>query len=74
MRIKMKKRDRHEYVMQRARELAQSGEFDGWIDIEFELRNAEGLEEAKGWLDSRFVREELDQICKQNRKSPVHDA
>jgi hypothetical protein len=74
MRIKMKKRDRHEYVMQRAMELAQSGEFDGWIDIEFELRHAEGLEEARGWLDSRFVREELDQICKQNRKSPVHDA
>jgi len=53
--------------MRRARELAESGRFARWSDIEFELRHREELEGARGLLDSRFIREELDRICAQAR-------
>jgi hypothetical protein len=65
---RMKKSERQEYVMRRARELAQSGNFDRWSDIEFELRVREGFSEAREWLDTRFIRSELDGICAQARK------
>jgi hypothetical protein len=63
--IGRKKKFREEYVRRRARELAQSGRFSGWLGIEFELRYVEGVPEARIWLDSEPIREELDILCRQ---------
>jgi hypothetical protein len=63
MRARLKKRDHEEYVLHRAKELAESGRFSGWLGIEFELRYGEGFELAHVRLDHPPVREELDIIC-----------
>jgi hypothetical protein len=62
----MKKQERKDYCFSRAYALARTGRFSVWNEIEFELRCVEGFEEARGWLDSRTIREELDRICKQS--------
>jgi hypothetical protein len=64
MRPRLKKRDHQEYVLHHARELPESGRFEGWLSIEFELRD-EGIQEARVWLDSKSIREELDILCQQ---------
>jgi hypothetical protein len=46
------KKFREEYVRRRARELAESGRFERWQGIEFELRFVEGVPEA-GQLSGR---------------------
>jgi len=56
---------REEYVRRRARELAESGRFERWQGIEFELRLVEGVREAGVWLGSEPLREELDILCRQ---------
>lgn len=48
----------------RARELAASGEFADHQAIEFHLRFVEGVE-ARGALDDRLLRRELDAVCTQ---------
>jgi hypothetical protein len=60
-----RKKNREEYVRRRARELAGSGRFERWQGIEFELRFTEGLPDARVWLDSEPIREELDILCRQ---------
>jgi hypothetical protein len=65
MTARLKKRDQEEYVLRRAKELAESGRFSGWMGIEFELRYGEGFELAHAWLDYPPVRAELDIICQQ---------
>jgi hypothetical protein len=65
MPARLKKRDQEEYVLRRAKELAASGRFAGWLGIEFELRYGEGFELAHAWLDYPPVRAELDIICQQ---------
>jgi hypothetical protein len=61
-----------EYVRRRAKELAESGRFSGWLGIEFELRYVEGLQKARVWLDSEPIRDELDILCRQakSRRPP----
>jgi hypothetical protein len=54
-----------EFVRRRAKELAESGRFSGWLGIEFELRYVEGLQKARVWLNSEPIREELDILCRQ---------
>jgi hypothetical protein len=56
-----------EYVRRRAKEMAESGRFSGWLGIEFELRYVEGLQKARVWLDSEPIREELDILCRQQK-------
>jgi hypothetical protein len=65
MRVRLKKRDCEEYVLRRAKRLAETGRFTGWQGIEFELRFVEGFEPARVWLDYSPFREELDVICRQ---------
>ena len=62
--MKMKKSERLEYMARRARELAESGKYDDYISIETTLRS-EGYPEARQYLDNRFLREELNEICRQ---------
>jgi hypothetical protein len=65
---RMRKAERREYVSRRSRELAMSGKFDHWPQIEFELRFIEGFPEARQWLDSHSTRRELDQLCSQAKE------
>ena len=51
----------------KARELARSGEFYGWLPIKFELRFEDGYAEARDWLNELATREELDRICQKAR-------
>jgi len=62
-----KKKDREEYVGRLARALAESGRFERWQGIEFELRFVEGFAEAGVWLGNRPIREELDMLCQRAR-------
>ena len=61
--VSMKKRNRRDYVMRRARELAETGKYPRWNAIEYELRFVEGIKKARGWLDDRQIQDELDRIC-----------
>lgn len=69
MRLHMNKRDLHEHIMRRARELAESGRFVRWDEIEFELRQREELEGARDFLDNRSIREELNRTCAKARET-----
>jgi hypothetical protein len=66
------RKNSEEYVRRRAKELAQSGRFSGWLGIEFELRYVEGLQKARVWLDNEPIRYELDILCRQakSRRPP----
>ena len=54
-------------IQAKARELARSGGFYGWLPIEFELRFEDGFAEAREWLYKAATREELDRICQTAR-------
>jgi hypothetical protein len=58
-----------ERLQARARELARSGKFHGWRPVAFELRFEKGYEEAREWLHSSAVRDELDRLCHVARAS-----
>jgi hypothetical protein len=61
-----KRRELKEHVLRRARELAESGRFEGWQGIEFELRFFEGFPKARTWLTGP-IRRELDYLCRHAR-------
>lgn len=61
------KREQREYIGPRARELAKSGKFLNWHDIEIYLRHKEYCFEARHVLDNEYIREELDRLCKKAR-------
>lgn len=62
------KKARAEYIDRRARELAESGKYQDWLSIEMALRH-EGFLEARQLLDSHFLRQELNDMCKSARKT-----
>jgi len=64
----MGKKDRLDYIDRRSDELARSGNFHGWQEIEITLRG-EGYHEARGALDSRFKRQWLDDLCAEAHRS-----
>ncbi len=47
--------------------LAQSGEYTGWWDVEVELR-AQGFSRARQLLDDEQIRERLDGMCAEARE------
>ena len=47
--------------------LAQSGEYTGWLDIEAELKDQE-FSRARQLLDDKQIRERLDTVCSEARK------
>jgi hypothetical protein len=63
----MTKKERKNYIDQRSRELAETGKFSSWMEIEAALRG-EGYPEARGELDSRYTRQYLDEICQRARR------
>ena len=56
----MRKAERHAEIERLAYESADTGTFDGYQVIEHRLR-FEGYDEARGLLDDRLIRAELDQ-------------
>ena len=64
----MTKKQQREYALPRARELARSGHFSGWLAIEHELHFEEMVPEAKFCLDDERIREELDRMCAEAQK------
>ena len=72
--LSVKKRNRRQYVIRRARELAETGKYARWNAIEFELRFVEGIEEARRCLADRPIRDELDDICARTHKKRDQDA
>jgi hypothetical protein len=66
---RLNKREQRERIPSRARELARSGRFSNWLEIEHELRFQEDLPEARHALDNELIRDELDRLCKAARRS-----
>ncbi|MGH8554077.1 MAG: hypothetical protein ACREUD_00615 [Gammaproteobacteria bacterium] len=64
----MNKKERGELMNKRALELARSGEHEDYVTIEITLRG-EGFSEARQWLDNRFLRKEINEMCRQARTS-----
>lgn len=62
------KEERRAYIHRRCYELARTGKFSKWIDIEFHLRFEEDLPEARQELDKPYLRKQLDEICEDRRK------
>ena len=63
--------EREAYVAKRARELATSGRYYSWRDIEVALRFEEDLPGARQWLDNPSIRDELDRLCEHARQEPA---
>ena len=66
----MKQIEKKELMHRRADELANSGRFESWGLIEIALRH-EGFTKARLWLDDRFRRSELDDLCRQARSKSM---
>ena len=63
MRIRMTKAQRAEQIISMASELAASGHFSSWTEIEAHIRFAEDFSEARSVLDSPARREQLNAMC-----------
>ena len=59
--------ERQSHVMNRARELAQSGKHRNCLSIVWQIRR-EGYPEAPGWLGQESDRAELERMCAQAQK------
>ena len=55
-------REKEERMWRFANRMAESGEYDGWHQIESELRQL-GFVRARQLLDDEGIRERLDQQC-----------
>ncbi len=60
-------RVRNEVMWALAYNLAQSGEYAGWSDIEAELEGQE-FSRARQLLNDKQIRERLDTMCAEERK------
>ena len=63
------KKEQREYISNRAPELARSGKFSGWLSIEHHLRLVENMHEARHALDYKYIRENLDDLCREAQKN-----
>ena len=61
----MKQAELKTQALSRAEELARSGKYPDWGSIEHALKS-EGYKKARIWLDDRFIRQELNDLCKQH--------
>lgn len=60
-------RERDVHMWREAGKLAASGDYEGWLAIESELRSR-GFPRAKLLFDNDRVREKLDDICRRARE------
>jgi hypothetical protein len=66
------KEQRKTYVSTRAVEMARSGKYRDWEQIEFALCFDEGFLEARGWLDNRRRRDWLYRLCLEARDTQAN--
>jgi hypothetical protein len=64
-------RERDEKILRQAENLARSGDFSSWRDIEVELRSV-GYQLAPDLLDNERTREQLDRLCAEAREMRRH--
>jgi len=57
-----------ERIWSRAYEMAHSGNYPGWAEIEWELRFKEKIAEAREMLEDPFIRAEIDRLCSEARQ------
>lgn len=62
------KQQRHEEILRLANEMADSGKYQNYAEIEAALRG-DGLADARGLLDKRWLRQELNERCDNARGS-----
>jgi hypothetical protein len=62
---RMTKSEQQAYAVRHAPELARSGRFFGWWEIETHLRYEEACPEARWALDNERIRAELDRLCRE---------
>ena len=60
---------KQERIWRRAYAMAHSGNYPGWAEIEFQLRFKEKCPEALEMFEDPFIRDEIDRICQETRKS-----
>ncbi len=53
----------------RVYEMAHSGEYSGWAEIEQELRINEKIPEARQMFEDPFIRAEIDRLCEAARQA-----
>jgi hypothetical protein len=66
MPLRIKRRNQKALVVRCARELAESGRFENWQGIVFQLRFFDGFPKADVWIDGP-IRNELDLLCRNAR-------
>jgi hypothetical protein len=64
--LRLKRRAQKELVIRRARELAESGRFDGWQSIAFQLHFFDGLSKAHISINGP-LKKELNSLCRNAR-------
>lgn len=62
----MKQAQLKDQALRRAEELARSGKYTDYVLIEHALK-MEGYKRARIWLDDSFIRQELNELCRQSR-------
>ncbi len=72
-RIRWTKEQQRRAILERARELALSGQYPGSESIIAELQAMEGFELARARLEELEVREQLDRLCDLARTSEALD-
>ncbi len=55
-------REKEERMWRLAHQMAESGRYSGWLQIEWELRER-GFQRARQLLDDEGIRERLNQAC-----------
>jgi hypothetical protein len=66
MPLSLKRREQKEFVIRRARDLAESGRFDGWQSIAFQLHFFDGFSKAHISINGA-LKKELDSLCRNAR-------
>jgi hypothetical protein len=66
--MRQTKEGRKSYFSRLANELALSGRYNGWQQIEYVLRHEAGYVQARDGLDNPFRRDWLDRLCQQRQK------
>jgi hypothetical protein len=64
-------REHDEKILRQAENLARSGDFSSWRDIEVELRTV-GYQLAPDLLDNERTREQLDRLCAEAKEMRRH--
>lgn len=58
-----------ERIWSRVYEMAHSGNYPGWAEIERELRVKEKIAEAREMFEDPFIRADIDRLCREARKA-----